>query len=179
MMHGLQGRVKYWQHGPSVNYINRVAIQQRLLVKFSCDPYIDSLLKALLPCVIIGLCIQQLPQQLSSTFLCVLLLVYHNITGLYSFSIFFGIYTFLSFNTRSLLIFYSSPLRFLIPTFFISSTTLTISLSFSLALFIFFYQHCFQSFHYYFYYFSNLLFFNQLLIFITIFKFYFPIYSPA
>ena len=62
MTHGLQGRVIIKQHGPCVIYINRVALQQRLLVEFSCDPYIDSLLKALLVCVIIGLCVQWLPQ---------------------------------------------------------------------------------------------------------------------
>ena len=57
-----QGRSNYSQHGPCVTYINRVAIQQRLLVKFSCNPHINSLLRALLPCVIIGLCVQWLPQ---------------------------------------------------------------------------------------------------------------------
>ena len=45
-MHGLQSRVDYQQHRPSVNYINRVGIQQRLLVEFSCDFHIDSLLRA-------------------------------------------------------------------------------------------------------------------------------------
>ena len=45
-MHKLQDRVNYQQHGPSVNYINRVAIQQRLLVEFSCNLHIDSLLKS-------------------------------------------------------------------------------------------------------------------------------------
>ena len=39
------------------NSINRVAIQQGLLVEFSCDSHIDSLLKALLVCVTIGLCV--------------------------------------------------------------------------------------------------------------------------
>ena len=33
---------------PCVTYINRVEIWQRLLVKFSCDPHINSLLRALL-----------------------------------------------------------------------------------------------------------------------------------
>ena len=63
MMHGLQGRVIIKQHGPCVIYINRVAIQQRLLVEFSYDLHIDSLLRALLACVIIGLCVQWLPQR--------------------------------------------------------------------------------------------------------------------
>ena len=45
-MHELQDRVNYQQHGLSVNYINRVAIQQRLFVEFSCDLHIDSLLKS-------------------------------------------------------------------------------------------------------------------------------------
>ena len=61
-MHGHQGRVIQCQHRPHINYINRVAIQQKLLVKFSCNPHINSLLRALLVCVIIGLCVQWLPQ---------------------------------------------------------------------------------------------------------------------
>ena len=64
-MHGHQNRSNYQQHGPCVTYINRVAIQQRLLVEFSYDPHINSLLKALLACVIIGLCVQWLPQHLA------------------------------------------------------------------------------------------------------------------
>ena len=37
------------QHGLSVTYINRIAMQQGLLVKFSCkSPLLDSLLRALL-----------------------------------------------------------------------------------------------------------------------------------
>ena len=32
-------------------------MQQRLLVKFSCDLHIDSLLRALLVCAIVGLCV--------------------------------------------------------------------------------------------------------------------------
>ena len=64
MMHGLESRSNYLQHGPYVTYINRIAIQQRLLVKFSCDLYIDSLLRALLVCMIIGLCVQWLPQHI-------------------------------------------------------------------------------------------------------------------
>ena len=64
-IHGLQGRmcsrsiVVAWT---TCNSIYRIAIQQRLLVEFSCDHYINSLLRALLPCVIIGLCVQWLPQ---------------------------------------------------------------------------------------------------------------------
>ena len=65
--HGLQSRM----HSRSVviawttyNSIYRVTIQQRLLVKFSCDPHIDSLLRALLVRVTIGLCVQWLPQHL-------------------------------------------------------------------------------------------------------------------
>ena len=65
--HGLQGRM----HSRSVviaqitcNSINRIAIQWKLLVEFSCNPHIDSLLRALLGCVIIGLCIQWLPQHI-------------------------------------------------------------------------------------------------------------------
>ena len=57
-----QDRSNYLQHGSCVTYINRVAIQQRLLVEFSCDLHINSLLRALLTCVIIGLCVQWLPQ---------------------------------------------------------------------------------------------------------------------
>ena len=64
MMHGLQGRVNIKQHRPHINYINRVAIQQGLLVEFSCDLHINSLLRALLLCVIIGLCVQWLPQHI-------------------------------------------------------------------------------------------------------------------
>ena len=87
IMHELQGRVNIKQHRLYVNYINRVAIQQRLLVKFSYDLYIDSLLKALLVCVIIGFCIQWLSQQQNSTIsqnsaLCRLLFFYFT---LYSF----------------------------------------------------------------------------------------------
>ena len=68
-IHGLQGRVNIKQHRPHINYINRVAIQQGLLVKFSCDSHIDSLLRALLVCIIIGLCVQWLPQQQNLTIL--------------------------------------------------------------------------------------------------------------
>ena len=49
------------------NNINRIAIQQGLLIEFSCNPHIDSLLRALLACVIIRLCVQQLPQQMCLT----------------------------------------------------------------------------------------------------------------
>ena len=66
-MHGHQGRSNYSQHGLCVNYINRVAIQWGLLVEFSCDSYIDSLLRALLIHITIGLYVQQLPQQQNST----------------------------------------------------------------------------------------------------------------
>ena len=66
-IHRHQGRSNYLQYGPCVTYINKVAIQQRLLIEFFYNPYIDSLLRALLACVIIGLCVQQLPQQLNST----------------------------------------------------------------------------------------------------------------
>ena len=62
--YGLQGRVNIKQHRLCVIYINRVAIQQRLFVKFSCDSYINSLLRALLVCVIIGLCDQWLLQHI-------------------------------------------------------------------------------------------------------------------
>ena len=62
MKHGHIGRFNYQQHGPGVVGINKTLIQQRLLVKFSCDPHINSLLRALLPCVIIRLCVQWLPQ---------------------------------------------------------------------------------------------------------------------
>ena len=58
----IRAEVNYLQHRPCVTYINRVAIQQRFLVEFSCDPYINSPLRALLVCVIIGPCIQWLPQ---------------------------------------------------------------------------------------------------------------------
>ena len=37
MKHGHQGRVKYWQHEPSIFCIYRTLTQQRLLVKFSCE----------------------------------------------------------------------------------------------------------------------------------------------
>ena len=67
--HGLQGRINIEQHRPCVNYINRVAIQWKLLVKFSYNLHINSLLKALLICVIIGLHIQQLLQHPASTHL--------------------------------------------------------------------------------------------------------------
>ena len=67
MTHGLQGRL----HSRSTvvarticNSINRVVIQQRLFVEFSYDPHIDSLLRALLACVIIGLYVQWLLQHL-------------------------------------------------------------------------------------------------------------------
>ena len=49
----------------------------------------------------------------------------------------FGIYTFPFFNINSLSICYSSPHNIFTPTFFISSTTLTTSLSLLLAFFIF------------------------------------------
>ena len=62
MKHGHKGRFNYQQYGPGVVCINRTLIQQRLLVEFSCDPHVDSLLRALLACVIIGLCVQWLPQ---------------------------------------------------------------------------------------------------------------------
>ena len=52
-------------------------------------------------------------------------------------SSFFGIYTFLSFSTSSPSICHSSSHSIFISTFFISSTTLTNSLSLLLALFIF------------------------------------------
>ena len=58
-----QGRVIIKQHKLYVIYINRIAIQQRLLVEFSCGPHINSLLRALLPYMIIGLCVQWLLQQ--------------------------------------------------------------------------------------------------------------------
>ena len=69
MKHKHKSRCNYQQHGPGVVCINRTLIQQRLLVKFSCDFYINSLLRALLPCVIIGLCVQWLLQQYPSQFM--------------------------------------------------------------------------------------------------------------
>ena len=72
---------------------------------------------------------------LSSTFLHVLLPVYHDATRLFPLS--FGIYTFSSFNTKSPSICYSSSLHTFTPTFFISSTTLTTFLFLLLAIFIF------------------------------------------
>ena len=89
MTHGYQGRSSYLQHGPCVTYINRIAIQQRLLVEFSCDPYIDSLLRALLVCVIIGLGVQWLSQQLSE------LKIINFIFILFLISFFFFIYLFI------------------------------------------------------------------------------------
>ena len=62
--HGHQSRSNYLQHGLYITYINGVAIQQKILVEFSCNFYIDSLLRALLVCVIIGLCVQWLPQHI-------------------------------------------------------------------------------------------------------------------
>ena len=72
-------------------------------------------------------------------FLHVLLPAYHSVTGLSPLSTFssLGTYTFLSFNTKSLSICYSLPFKTLTPFFFISSITLTTSLSFFLAIFIF------------------------------------------
>ena len=37
MKHGLQGRLRQWQHGPGQICINRTLIKQRLLVEFSCE----------------------------------------------------------------------------------------------------------------------------------------------
>jgi len=58
-MYGLDGRI----HSRSIvvaqttcNSINRVAIQWGLLVEFSCDLHLISLLRTLLACVSIGLC---------------------------------------------------------------------------------------------------------------------------
>ena len=62
MTHGLQGRADVVQHGLYLIYINKVAIQQGLLVEFFCDPHINSLLRTLLSCIMIGLCVQWLPQ---------------------------------------------------------------------------------------------------------------------
>ena len=51
------------QHGPQYKSIYRVAMQQKLLVKFSCNPHYQiALLRALLICTIIGLCGQWLLQ---------------------------------------------------------------------------------------------------------------------
>ena len=58
--HGYQGRVKDWQHGPSMFCIYRTLIQQRLLVEFSCEfptiypPLRDLLLVTLLVFVTSG-----------------------------------------------------------------------------------------------------------------------------
>ena len=49
-----QGRVIYCQHRPCIYCINRVAIHQGLLVKFSCDSYLISALR-FIACVAIGL----------------------------------------------------------------------------------------------------------------------------
>ena len=81
-----------------------------------------------------------LPTLLFSTFFYVQLLVHHDITGLspllasYSF-----VYIYIpSFNTKSPSICHLSPHNNLTPTFFIFSTTLIISSSFSIAFFYFF-----------------------------------------
>ena len=69
MKHGHQGRVKYWQHGPSMFCIYRTLIQQRLLVEFSCEfPHhtsfeVYSLVRSFV------LCDKWLPQQQNSTIL--------------------------------------------------------------------------------------------------------------
>ena len=64
-----QGRVKYWQHGPSMFCIYRTLIQQRLLVKFSCEfPHHTSLeIYSLVRSFV--LCDKWLPQQQNSTIL--------------------------------------------------------------------------------------------------------------
>jgi len=68
----------------------------------------------------------------------VLLPVHHGVTGLSSLSTPHSlIYNFPFFNTKSLSIYYSLPFNTLTSVFFISSITLTTSLSFSLAIFIF------------------------------------------
>ena len=76
--HGHQGRVKYWQHRPSMFCIYRTLIQQRLLVEFSCEFPLDIRLRDLLvvrsldlECLVVattveldyfrGLCILQTP----------------------------------------------------------------------------------------------------------------------
>ena len=58
-----RARLNQYQYQLSITYINRTAIQQRLLVKFYCNPHINSLLRVLLPCVIIELDVQWLLQQ--------------------------------------------------------------------------------------------------------------------
>ena len=63
MKYGHKDRFNYQQHGPGIVCINRTLIQQRLLVKFSCNPHINRLLRALLVCVTIRLCNQWLSQQ--------------------------------------------------------------------------------------------------------------------
>ena len=80
-MHEHKGRFNYCQHGPHVKHIYRILIQQRLLVKFSCELPTSYLLKRFTCCVIIGLCDQWLPQQQNlTTFgdfaLCELLITY-------------------------------------------------------------------------------------------------------
>ena len=76
---------------------------------------------------------------LSFTFLYVQLLVYHNITRLFPLSILHSLThtPFLFFSIKSPSICYSFLLTTFTSTFFISSTTLTISSSLPLALFIF------------------------------------------
>ena len=69
---------------------------------------------------------------LSFTFLHILLLVHYDTTRL-----FFSMYIFSFFKTKSPSTCYSSLLNTFTPTFFISSTTLTTSLSLRLAIFIF------------------------------------------
>jgi len=80
-----------------------------------------------------------LPILLSFIYLHVLLPVCYDVNQIISTlnSLSFSIYIFLPFNTKSLSICYSFSHNFLTSTFFISSTTLTTSLSLSLALLIF------------------------------------------
>ena len=77
-----------------------------------------------------------LPILLSFIYLHVLLSVCYNVNQIISIlnSLSFSIYIFLSFNIKSLSICYSFSHNFWTPTFFISSTTLTTSLSLPLAL---------------------------------------------
>ena len=44
-IYGHQGRAIYCQHGPCIYYINKIAIYWRLLIKFSCNPYLISILR--------------------------------------------------------------------------------------------------------------------------------------
>ena len=66
IQHEHKGRCNYQQHRPYVLCIYRTLIQQKLLVKFSCElPTLYLILRDLLVCVIICHCDNRLPQQKS------------------------------------------------------------------------------------------------------------------